>query len=43
MQRPDVLVQLILMTRTITNQIYFEFQNNSYVQYKGLAMSTPHP
>jgi hypothetical protein len=30
-----------MMTRTILKQNYFEFQNNFYVQNKGLAMGAP--
>jgi len=38
---PNIIEDIIKLTTTITNQNYFQFMNENYVQTEGLAMGTP--
>jgi hypothetical protein len=38
---PNIIEDIIKLTTTITNQNYFQFMNENYVQTEGLAMGAP--
>jgi hypothetical protein len=38
---PNVIEDIIKLTTTVTNQNYFQFMNENYIQTEGLAMGAP--